>query len=172
MATNLELLVDNLYAGKKVMVWAHNSHIAHDASAVSEWDWNNMGKWIFGHYGSQVYTIGLYMYQGSAAWNGGTVYTIPPAPDDSVEGLLHAAGDPYVFLDISNVTNSTSGAAWMSQDFPIRDWGVYNMDLTLKNEYDGLLQIDTVQPPTYVPFPQSAQARGLSTAADRLMFRP
>jgi erythromycin esterase len=159
-----------LYAGKKVMVWAHNSHIAHDTSAVSEWDWNNMGKWIYGRYGSQVYTIGLYMYQGSAAWNGGTVYTIPPAPDDSVEGLLHAAGDPYVFLDISNVTNSTSAAAWMFQDFPIRDWGVDNMDMTLKNEYDGILQIDTVHPPTYVPFPQSALARRLSTAGDRLLF--
>jgi erythromycin esterase len=66
MATNLELLVDTLYAGKKLMVWAHNSHIAHDAAAVSNWGWKNTGNWIFPRYGQAVYTLGLYMYQGSA----------------------------------------------------------------------------------------------------------
>ena len=150
MATNLEMLVDNLYAGKKVIVWAHNCHIAHDASVVYRWGWKNTGNWIFQKYGQLVYTLGLYMYQGSADWNDRTVYTISPAPDNSVEGLLHAAGDPYVFLDFSNVTVWDNDTAWMFQNFRIRDWGYYDSPLTLKDEYDGLLQIDTVHPPTYV----------------------
>jgi erythromycin esterase len=150
MATNLELLIDNLYAGKKVMVWAHNSHIAHDAAAVPEWGWTNTGSFIFQKYGQAVYTVGLYMYQGSAAQNNRTVYTIPPAPDNSVEGLLHSAGDPYVFLDISTVTDWNNETAWMFQNFLVRDEGVTNSAMTLKNEYDGILQIDNVHPPTYV----------------------
>lgn len=150
MATNLELLVDSLYAGKKVIVWAHNGHIAHDASVVAEWGWKNTGNLIFEKYGQLVYTLGLYMYQGSADWNDRTVYTIAAAPDNSVEGLLHAAGDPYVFLDFSNVPDWNNDTAWMFQDFRIRDWGFYDSAMTLKNEYDGILQIDTVHPPTYV----------------------
>lgn len=150
MASNLEILVDNLYAGKKVIVWAHNCHIAHDASVVAEWGWKNTGNWIYQKYGQSVYTLGLYMYQGSADWNNRTVYTIAAAPDNSVEGLLHAAGEPYVFLDFSNVTVWDNNTAWMFQNFLIRDWGYYDSALTLKDEYDGLLQIDTVHPPTYI----------------------
>ena len=132
MATNLELLVDNLYSGKKVIVWAHNCHIAHDASVVYRWGWKNTGNWIFQKYGQSVYTLALYMYQGSADWNDRTVYTISPAPDNSVEGLLHATGDPYVFLDFSNVTVWDNDTAWMFQNFRIRDWGYYDSPLLLR----------------------------------------
>jgi len=150
MATNLELLVDTLYAGKKVMVWSHNAHIVHDASIVAGWGWKNTGNWIFQRYGQAVYTLGLYMYQGSAANTDRTIYTIQAAPDYSAEGLLHAAGDPYVFLDLSNVTDSNDSTAWMFESFPIRDSGLYNRPMILKDEFDGILQIDTVHPPTYV----------------------
>lgn len=150
MATNLELLIDKLYAGKKTMVWAHNGHIVHDAILVNGWGWNNMGSFIFQKYGQAAYTLGLYMYQGSAANNDRSIFTIPPAADDSVEGLLHSAGDPYLFVDLSGVTHSTDGTAWMFQNFSIRDWGIDQSTMTLKDQYDGLLQIDTVHPPTYV----------------------
>jgi erythromycin esterase len=155
MATNLELLVDNLYAGEKVMVWAHNGHIMHNGSPYE--GYQNMGSYIFAKYGAQAYTLGLYMYQGSAIWNTGgvwvpsEVYTIPPASPISVEGLLHTAGDPYVFLDLSNLPGSNDETAWMYEDYPIREWGVDQGIMTVTSEYDGLLQIDTVNPPTFVP---------------------
>jgi len=150
MATNLEMLVENLYPGMKVMAWAHNEHIAHDALSVIGWGCENMGSYIFQKYGTTVYTLGLVMYQGSADYNNRTTYTIPPAPDNSTEGLLHSVGDAYVLLDISNVTPSISGTEWLFQDYLIRDWGVDNLSMVLKNEYDGLLQIETVNPPTYI----------------------
>jgi erythromycin esterase len=152
MATNLELLIDNLYAGKKVMVWAHNAHIMHNGSIYDNEDFQNMGSFIFSKYGPRVYTLGLYMYQGSAAYNGGAVYTIPPASAISVEGLLHTAGDPYVFLDLSNLPGSNDDTAWMYENYPIREWGVYQGQMVVTSEYDGILQIETVHPPTYVSF--------------------
>ena len=154
MVTNLELLVDNLYAGKKVMVWGHNAHIMHDGLSYKDacMGFHNMGSSIFAKYGPRVYRLGLYMYQGSAAWNGGAVYTIPPASPVSVEGLLHTAGDPYVFLDLSEVSGSSDDTAWMYENYPIREWGnyMYQGEMIVTNEYDGLLQIDTVHPPTYI----------------------
>jgi len=151
MASNLELLIDKLYAGKEIMVWAHNAHIVHDATTVFGWGgWNNMGSFIFQKYGQAVYTLGLYMYQGSAANNDGSIFAIPPAADYSVEGLLHSTGDPYALTDLSTVTSANDSTAWMFQNFSIRDSGIINSSMTLKDEYDGLLQIDTVHPPTYV----------------------
>jgi erythromycin esterase len=159
MATNLELLIDNLYAGKKVMVWAHNVHIMHDLLSYNNiYQWKNTGNWIFEKYGPRVYTVGLYMYQGTAIWNTGgvweasAVYTIPPASAASVEGLLHTAGDPYVFLDLSNLPGSNDDTSWMYEDYPIREWGTVQGLMTVTSEYDGLLQIDTVNPPTFVSF--------------------
>lgn len=150
MATNLEMLIDNFYSGKKIMVWAHNAHIMHDASIYLELGWQNMGSFIFQKYGNRLYTLGLYMYQGSAALNDRTLYTISPALDDSVEGLLHSAGDPYVFLDISGVPASDNDTSWMYQNYSIRDWGTSAGAMTIKSEYDGLIQIDTVHPPSYI----------------------
>jgi erythromycin esterase len=150
MATNLELLIDNLFAGQKVMVWAHNEHILHDGSVYDNDNFQNMGSYIFEKYGPRVYTLGLYMYQGSAANNYGTVYTIPAASAVSVEGLLHTASDPYVFLDLSEVSGSSDDTAWMYENYPIREWGVDQGEMIVTSEYDGLLQIDTVHPPTYI----------------------
>lgn len=154
MATNLEMLVDTLYPGKKFIIWAHNDHIMHDARLYPQVGWQNMGNWIFQKYGSRVYTVGLYMYQGTACWNGsgvcGGVYTIDPASPNSVEGLLHSSNSPYVFLDISRAPTGDA-TSWMSQSYSIRDWGKYDGTMSVKSEYDGLLQIDTVHPPTYVP---------------------
>jgi erythromycin esterase len=156
MATNLELLVDNLYAGKKVMVWAHNAHIMHNGSSYNNDDFENMGSYIFSRYGTRVYTLGLYMYQGSAIFNTGgvwvpsEVYTIPPASAVSVEGLLHTAGDPFVFLDLSEVPGSSDETAWMYENYPIREWGVEQGEMIVTSEYDGILQIDTVHPPAFV----------------------
>jgi erythromycin esterase len=150
MATNLELLIDNLYAGKKVMVWAHNAHIMHNGPSYNNVDFQNMGSSIFSKYGPRVYTLGLYMYQGSAADDTRTIYTIPAATSFSVEGLLHTASDPYVFLDLSEVSGSSDDTAWMYENYPIREWGVDQGEMIVTSEYDGLLQIDTVHSPTYI----------------------
>ena len=152
MAVNLEFLIEKLYAGKKFMVWAHNAHIMHNAILYNELGWQNMGKWIYEKYGNRVYTLGLYMYQGAAAWNGGTTYTINPASQDSVEGLLQTSNNAYVFLDISKIPWSTDETLWMYQNYPIREWGVNDGAMSVKSEYDGLLQIETVHPPTYVAY--------------------
>lgn len=152
MAVNLELLIEKLYAGKKFMVWAHNAHIMHDGAIYTPVGFRNMGNWIYQKYGNRVYTLGLYMYQGTADGNDRTLYTISPAAQDSVEGLLHTANDAFVFLDVATAPSTGDATSWMSSTYPIREWGTQNGGMSIKSEYDGLLQIDTVHPPTYVAY--------------------
>jgi erythromycin esterase len=166
MATNLEIVADQMYPDEKIMVWAHNAHIAHDAAVVTQWGWKNMGNWIFNKYGSSVYTLGLFMYQGSAAEDGGTVYSIPPAPALSLEGQLYTSGYSTVFLDFSQATPQ-SGNEWLFEPYPARDWGVDPMTIIPKDQFDGVLMVDTVNPPTYVPYPQSSVRAQSGAATDK-----
>jgi erythromycin esterase len=154
MATNLEVLMDTLYPGKKVIAWAHNDHLMHDESAAINLSpsFKNMGKWIEDRYGASVYTVGLFMYQGAAADNGRNVYDIAPAGADTMEGLLHAAGYPALFMDLSQA-GTGDGTTWMDSSMGARDWGTRPFYMKPRAQFDGILQIDTVHPPSYVPYP-------------------
>ncbi len=151
MAINLGVLADRMYPGKKIIVWAHNAHVQRDRSAVrgDKLRWTNMGHWLAQRYGGSLYTIGLFMYQGMAAHNDRKLYTITPAPGRSMEALAHSTGADYVFLDLAHPAPG-DGAAWMSQPFTVRDWGNVPLTLVPRDQYDGVLMIDTVHPPQYL----------------------
>ncbi len=151
MAINFSVLADRMYSGKKIMVWAHNAHVQRDRAAVSgdKLHWTNMGRWLAEHYGSSLYSIGLFMYQGTATHNDRRVYTIAQAPARSVEGLAHSTGASYVFFDLAHAPAS-EGAAWTSQPFAARDWGNVTLTLIPRDQYDGVLVIDSVHPPQYL----------------------
>ncbi len=151
MAANFGVLADRMYPGKKIIVWAHNAHIERDRTAVSgdKLRWTNMGKWMADQYGSSLYTLGLFMYQGTAAHNDRRLYTIAQAPARTIEGLAHSTGASYVFFDLAHAPAS-EGAAWTSQPFAARDWGNVTLTLIPRDQYDGVLVIDTVHPPQYL----------------------
>ncbi len=44
MANNLTFLANDMYPGRKIMVWAHNFHIRHDNTATTSRQ-PTMGKW-------------------------------------------------------------------------------------------------------------------------------
>lgn len=157
MAANLQVLLDTLYPGRKVMAWAHNDHLMHDEPGTTLYPiFKNLGNWIANRYGASVYTLGLYMYAGSAAKNDQGIYLIPPAPAGSLENLLHQSGQAVSFLDLSQA-GSHPGAAWMFSRMDVRDWGLTTFQMVPHAQFDGILLVDTVHPPAYVPFPAGAR---------------
>ena len=87
MANNLTFLANDLYPGRKIMVWAHNFHIRHDNPATTSRQ-PTMGQWIRERFRNELYTIGLYMDRGTAAQNNRVVYYHQPRP-----GELDGMGD-------------------------------------------------------------------------------
>jgi erythromycin esterase len=150
MANNLSFLADDLYRDRKIMVWAHNFHIRHDNAATSSIQ-PTMGQWIRERFRDQLYTIGLYMDQGTAAQNNRVVYSISPGPPNSMEWVMANTATPILFMDFLHQSRST-GNSWMFQSTSQRDWGVNPFTMVPRNQYDGVLFINSVRPPSYLTF--------------------
>jgi erythromycin esterase len=147
MADNLDFLLDQMYPGKKVIVWGHNSHLAKGQVVPGRM---NMGGLVHARRGAEVYTVGLYMYTGRAADNGRNVYTIPlPHPAGSLESILHGARRRWTFVDLSAPADGP-GTSWMFQPIMSRSWGVNDEVITPRAFYDGVLFVHTTAAPEYL----------------------
>jgi erythromycin esterase len=150
MANNLTFLANDLYPGKKIMVWAHNFHIRHDNTATRSRQ-PTMGQWVRERFRDQLYTIGLYMDRGTAAQNNRVVYSISPGPVDSMEWVMANSGSQALFMDFLHQQRS-DGNGWMFAPTLQREWGVNAFLMVPRDQYDGVLFIDSVRAPSYLPF--------------------
>lgn len=153
MADNIDFLLDILYPDKKIMVWAHNYHIRHNNDQVRLTSSSNvtMGYWVADRHRDELYTIGLYMYRGQARWNSGQIYDITRASTGSLESIMYQTRKKYVFVDMLHQAE-TPGNSWMFQFITALSWGTYANEMVLRNQYDGILFIDTVTPPDYISY--------------------
>ena len=161
MANNLDFLLNDLYPGKKVIVWAHNFHIQHrentrpvtQASTGNSADTANrsprtMGTWVVERHRKELYTIGLFMYRGSAAMNDRRPYQIKQSASGSLESIMHRAPWRYSFVDFSQARREP-GSEWMWRTLTGFEWGTNPQRFVPRDEYDGVLFIDTVHIPNY-----------------------
>jgi erythromycin esterase len=148
MAENLTFLARKLFPDKKIMVWAHNYHIRHANRQIPSQGCFTMGEDIESRHRQELYTVGLYMYEGRAAWNTREEYVIARADPNSLEGILHQAGKPYFFLDLLHQTSQDT-PAWITGRISARSWGTYEMSLVPQVQYDAVLYIEQVNPPSY-----------------------
>lgn len=149
MAENVEFLANELYPGEKIIIWAHNAHVCHDRQARPALYGNSMGKWIVESHRPELYTIGLYMYRGRAAWNSREVYEVSPVISGSVESVFYRTRRKYCFVDMLG-RKREEGNSWMFENVTAKRWGKDDWLLVPRNQYDAILFIDTVNPPRYV----------------------
>jgi erythromycin esterase len=153
MANNLDFLLDEMFPEKKVMVWAHNFHIQHrqnvpTSDVGSGVKPKTMGVWVAERHRRELYTIGLFMYRGGAAMNNRQPYAVRAMPAGSLESILHRVPWKYSYVDLSKATN-TAVTSWMFQRIITMEWGTNIDPLIPRDEYDGILFIDTAHPPQY-----------------------
>jgi erythromycin esterase len=156
MAENLEFLLQELYPGKKIIVWGHNFHLQHDNAAIPPLPAvfpgvrvHSMGHWLAQRHRQELYTIGVFMHQGRAANNARQVYEITPVQRGSLEAILAQAGRKSLFLDLSQPKQNPA-TEWMYQPATAKYNGTHDMTMVLRAQYDGVLFIHTVTPPIYL----------------------
>lgn len=149
MADNLDFLLDEMFPGQKVMVWAHNFHISHGSNAYPAQRYS-MGSYVAERRREELYTIGFYAYRGQMRTNAGIVYSVrSPMPSGSLESILYRTRKRQVFVDLSRVER-TPGTEWMYEPIIAHSWGVTPERSVLRDQYDGIFFVDTTKPPTYM----------------------
>lgn len=148
MANNLDFLLDKLYPGRKVIVWAHNYHITYQQ--IGQDKPNAMGAWVAERRKAEAYTVGFFMGRGIGALTDQSLYEIKPPAKDTLEAIFASAGRKMSFVDFSQVKRGP-GNAWMFEQTIAREWGRYPIKLVPVKMYDAVLYIDGVTPPQYLP---------------------
>ncbi|AWB44669.1 erythromycin esterase [Paenibacillus sp. CAA11] len=165
MAEHVEWLSRELYPNKKMILWAHNDHLAKNTSKMKtieggKWvnSFKSMGEILHQKLKDQMYVVGLYMNQGSAAKiSTGEPFKIKRMPAGSLEYRVMQSGYSKSFIDLSAFKTKTKDTAWMWQPVYAAEDGMtseviapMSMKFVPKEQYDGLIVIDQVHAPTPV----------------------
>ncbi|NML19559.1 erythromycin esterase family protein [Pseudoflavitalea sp. G-6-1-2] len=120
MAENLIWLAERVYAGKKIIVWAHNVHIAKQTSTLSFpvavpeeaglffKTLEPMGQTVRNYFKDQAYAIGFTSSEGQFQdYTNGKTMDVPQLIPGSMEERLHNTQYPVAFADLRH-----AGAQW------------------------------------------------------------
>lgn len=144
MAENLIWLKENLYPGKKIMVWGANSHLLHNRHLLAIPDkMYPMGEVIKARYGQRCYVIGFTCFAGElGSIMRDYIQKVPMASNKGFEYLMHEAGFRYAFLD----ADALPAEALLGKEFVARFLGYSNLKAEWGRMFDGFLYIDIMQP--------------------------
>jgi erythromycin esterase len=145
MADNLDFLLDTLYPGRKVIVWAHNAHITYQPGAGYP---KMMGAIVAERRKAEVYTVGLFMGHGAATMNDREPYEIAAPAAGTFDAVMTNGGARYAFVDFSTAKPGPE-TSWIFAPIVMRSWGTKPELATPASGYDGVLYIDAVTPPQY-----------------------
>ncbi|WP_082551464.1 erythromycin esterase family protein [Massilia sp. Root351] len=144
MAANVQLLAENLPKGDRMVVWAHNSHVARNWPGPT--GSLMMGERLSTALSAKLYAIGLIMGNGRASNNARQVYEITQPESTTLEGVLSGQKCKVCFV---NLSDSQQDTRW-KQKIYTRNWGINIIQITPKLSFDGLIFVNEVSPPKYL----------------------
>jgi erythromycin esterase len=109
-----------------------------------------MGNWLVEKHRDELYTIGLYMLRGKTKtdYNWHVIDVELPSTSNSLESILYHARKKYLFVDLLNQTYN-QGNKWMFYPINAKSSGFADEEMILKDEYDGIIFIDSSSVPDY-----------------------
>ncbi len=158
MAVNIEWILSRYPEGTRVVVWAHNAHVARGTDPESSfYQGGSMGGFLDAILGDDLRVIGLVSYDGqytaTASLNDRREVTVDafPAPVGTVEHALHRIAQQrdagYLLTDLRPARTDPS-AAWLREPRPTRliGYAAFDFDwetmVVLPHVFDALLFVD------------------------------
>jgi erythromycin esterase-like protein len=121
MADNVCWLMEEKYPGQKIVLWAHNGHIATPADSGEK----SMGSHLRDCYGDQMVVMGFATHHGEVrAWPmkegraqpGPPVFApLAPARTASVEAVFQETGLPRFIIDLRGLPKGSAPGAWLAK---------------------------------------------------------
>ncbi|MEO3944233.1 erythromycin esterase family protein [Gorillibacterium sp. CAU 1737] len=165
MAEHVEWLTKVRYPGKKIILWAHNDHLAKNTSQISVLEndkWGNsftsMGELLHKKLKDQVYVLGFYMNSGkTVSITTMKEFSVGPMPKGSLEHTVMQMGYKNTFIDLSGQKKEDEANRWMwrpiyaAEDGMTREVILPNsMKFIPREQFDGLVVIDQIHAPTLI----------------------
>jgi len=163
MADNVEWLMQVMYPGKKVILWAHNDHLAKNTSGMmtkeqGKWihSFTSMGELLHKKFKDKGYVIGFYMNSGRASTiTTQQLFDIKPMPKGSLEQIVMSSGYKIAFADLSQHKTPGKSNSWMFRMNYAAEDGMtseiiapMSMRFIPREQYDGIIVFDQVKEPT------------------------
>jgi erythromycin esterase len=121
MADNVCWLMEEKYPKQKIVLWAHNGHIATGADSREK----SMGNHLRDCYGDQMVVMGFATHHGGVrAWpmKEGRAQPGPPvfaplaaAKTASVEAVFHETGLPRFIVDLRSLPEDSAAGTWLAK---------------------------------------------------------
>jgi erythromycin esterase len=158
MGENLKWLANRTYPGRKIIVWAHNAHIARNFSLLESGRWSRyrymMGDAVWSEFGDRSYSIAFVSYEGSYHWAAAQRQTYTIVPDQQreteFEELMAAVGRPIGMVDLRRAGAENT---WLAHPFLARPLQHSTDRSPWASNYDAFLFIKTQEPSMAIPFP-------------------
>ncbi len=163
MAENVGWLLEKRYQGKKMVIWAHDVHIAQNRHPLDQYNLHHgqsMGGFLYRRYEGKYKAFGLMTYQGSylalKSYSNFERVNAPlyPSPKGSLGHALHEIvikrDHPYLFLGFQGADE------WLGAPVPMRFANHVNIDygffqrVAIPQQFDGLFFIDETSPSKYM----------------------
>lgn len=123
MAENLIWLAEKAYPGKKIIVWAHNVHVAKSTDKLQFptgsgegyffSSFEPMGATVHKHFGENAFTIGFTSAEGKYQdYTNDKIMNVPAPVEGSVEARLYQAGYPSAFVDLRSLEAQVKGSVF------------------------------------------------------------
>lgn len=152
MATNINGLLQRRYPQEKMLVWAHNAHIAEDYpwERLRAGNEKVMGMHLHQHWQDELFTIGLFMLTGQQADNNRNITAVTPHQANSLEGLFMHLNQPVSFMRLPKTDQPGDGDDWLHQLYIYKDWGAQEQRAYLARSFDAVLVIRNNVAPRFI----------------------
>ncbi|MGB4773207.1 MAG: erythromycin esterase family protein [Chitinophagaceae bacterium] len=144
MAGNLFWLMDSVYPGKKIIIWAHNGHIGRTSSEGNPNKW--MGQYISEKYKEKSYHIGLFAREGETFewWTKSNKPFLNNKPDD-IEEL--SAFEDRTFISLAEASKTCVWPGRKVFGFELENGG--RIEFVPKKRFDAVITFKKATLPTY-----------------------
>lgn len=145
MAANVNWLSENIFPGQKMIVVAHNYHIAKYNQREQV-----MGEFLKKKWGQAMYVLGVFAANGKFKGNYGKAQALSPPDEQSLDikhVINHLEGEVH-FINLPNKVQK--GGEWLHAPITVKDTFINlsrGQQMTLAKHYDGLLLLKTISPP-------------------------
>ena len=158
MAENAVWLLEQAGPDAKIVLWAHNGHVADDPFLGGAGP--AMGHHLRTEYGDDLVVMGFDFYEGDfravtvlagGSFAGLEVHTVGAPLRESYEYYFHSAGLERLILDLRGIDLTTPATSWLAGPRKMRSIGAafmptspqrYFYDVSLPTRYDVIIYFD------------------------------